>query len=166
MIHIRQAQLTDAPQIIEVMQNAEASGFMLFNPGERNISVSGCEKMIVAFQEDFRSALFVAQLEDKIVGYFIIKSEGPSRVSHRAYIVIGVHEAARGQGVGHALFEAGIKWAKEVPLHRLELTVIANNEAAVHLYQRVGFEIEGTKKHSLLIDGQYVDEYYMSLLLS
>jgi RimJ/RimL family protein N-acetyltransferase len=50
-------------------------------------------------------------------------------------------------------------------IHRLELTVMTHNEAGIALYRRPGFEIEGVKKQSLLMDGQYVDEYYMAKLL-
>jgi RimJ/RimL family protein N-acetyltransferase len=56
-------------------------------------------------------------------------------------------------------------WSREKGIHRLELTVMAHNTNAIGLYQKVGFQIEGTKKGSLFVDGQYVDEYYMAKLL-
>jgi RimJ/RimL family protein N-acetyltransferase len=40
------------------------------------------------------------------------------------------------------------------------------NEAALALYRKMGFEIEGKKRHSLLINNTYVDEYWMAKLLS
>ncbi len=48
---------------------------------------------------------------------------------------------------------------------RLELTVRCDNTSAIALYQKQGFTIEGTKYRSLLVEGEYVDEYYMGLLL-
>jgi RimJ/RimL family protein N-acetyltransferase len=42
---------------------------------------------------------------------------------------------------------------------------MTHNEAGIALYRRRGFEIEGIKKHSLLLSGRYVDEYYMARLL-
>ncbi|GAE36015.1 acetyltransferase [Halalkalibacter akibai JCM 9157] len=50
-------------------------------------------------------------------------------------------------------------------IHRLELTVVTRNEIGISLYQKMGFEIEGRKRDSLLINSEYVDEYYMSKLL-
>ncbi len=41
---------------------------------------------------------------------------------------------------------------------------MTRNEAGIALYRRRRFEIEGIKKHSLLVGGQYVDEYYMARL--
>jgi len=58
------------------------------------------------------------------------------------------------------------RWAKKNNLHRLELTVMAHNEAALALYKKMGFEIEGRKKHTLFINGSFVDEYCMAKLLS
>lgn len=80
-------------------------------------------------------------------------------------MVIGVHSDSRGQGVGKALFAAVTLWAKEMKLHRLELTVLVKNEVAVNLYKKMGFVIEGTKKDSLLIDGHFEDEYYMAKII-
>lgn len=70
------------------------------------------------------------------------------------------------KGVGTKLFTKLEEWAKERAIHRLELTVMVHNIAGIALYKNMGFEIEGTKRHSLFIDGNYVDEYYMSKLLN
>ena len=55
-----------------------------------------------------------------------------------------------------------------MPLQRndvLESKKYVLNEAGIALYKKRGFEVEGTKKHSLLVNGQYVDEYYMARLV-
>ncbi|KHF26789.1 putative acetyltransferase YhhY [Anoxybacillus sp. BCO1] len=58
------------------------------------------------------------------------------------------------------------RWAREKGVHRLELTVVIDNAPAISLYQKMGFEQEGVKRHSLNINGRYVDEYCMAKLLS
>lgn len=40
-----------------------------------------------------------------------------------------------------------------------------HNEGAIRLYKNRGFKIEGLKEKSLLVDGRYVDEYYMAKIL-
>lgn len=165
MIEIRRAESYDADQIVQVIKNAEDSGYMMFNPGEREISPESFAKFIDMLSAKEKSGVFIACEEHQVLGYLIVQNENPQRISHRAYIVAGVHSDSRGKGVGKALFSHVIAWAKSVHLHRLELTVIAENVSAVTLYQKMGFEIEGVKRDSLLVNDGYVDEYYMAMLL-
>jgi putative acetyltransferase len=51
-------------------------------------------------------------------------------------------------------------------LTRLELEVYADNEAAIHLYKRFGFEEEGHLRQHAFRDGQYVDSIVMGRLLN
>lgn len=166
MIEIREANRNDAEQLAAVMKNAEASGNMLFDPGERVISLEPFAEFIEASNSSGKSKVFVACENERILGYLIVQNEASRRVSHRAYLVIGVHSDARGKGIGTSLFRHTLIRANEVNLHRLELTVIADNKPAIALYQKMGFEIEGIKRDSLISNGHYVDEYYMSKLMA
>ncbi|MDY0404855.1 GNAT family N-acetyltransferase [Virgibacillus sp. 179-BFC.A HS] len=67
--------------------------------------------------------------------------------------------------MGTKLFKELEWWAFNHNIHRLELAVIIQNEPALSLYKKMDFEIEGTKRHFLCIDGKVVDEYDMSKLL-
>ena len=92
---------------------------------------------------------------------------GPARRNrHSLYLVMGVRKAAWGHGIGGALLQSIERWAIASAIHRLELTVISSNERAIRTYRGCGFVPEGTKRHSLMVDGSYVDELYMSKLLS
>lgn len=159
---VRQAVLEDAPQIAGVMENVEASGWMLFNSGERNIEESGLQQLIHQLGEAPKAKFFVAVEQGNILGYAMIRGEQLQRTSHRAAVM---HDASRGKGVGTALFGAMITWAKEAAIHRLELTVIEHNTQALHLYKKMGFEVEGIKKDSLKIEEAYVNEVHMSKIL-
>lgn len=55
MIEIRKAENRDAEQIVEVIKNAEDSGFMMFNPGERQISAESFAKFIDVLNANERS---------------------------------------------------------------------------------------------------------------
>lgn len=165
-MEVRIATSDDAKDIVGVMQDAEASNFMMYGPGERNITPEQFERYIDVLKGKEHSEIFVAVEEDKILGYLILQGEvTPKRISHRASIVIGVHSESRGKGVGTALFEYAHLWAMDRGIHRLELSVISTNEQAFKLYKKMGYETEGVKKHSLAIDGTYVDEYYMAKFL-
>ena len=55
-----------------------------------------------------------------------------------------------------------VLWANENNISRLELTVMCPNSMAKQLYEKNGFEVEGTKRNSIFMNGKYIDEYYMS----
>jgi RimJ/RimL family protein N-acetyltransferase len=57
-----------------------------------------------------------------------------------------------------------IAWAPGAGIKRLELTVHTANARAVSVYQRCGFQIEGTRRSSMLVDGVYTDEYLLALI--
>jgi RimJ/RimL family protein N-acetyltransferase len=72
----------------------------------------------------------------------------------------------RGRGVGSALLEAAIDWARERNLHKLSLSVFAHNAAAIALYRKHGFVEEGRRvKHFRRANGELWDALEMGLLL-
>ena len=162
---IRAAEPNDAKQLVNLIEQVESSGFMLFEPGERKISDEQMKKRIESVKEEKSSAILIAEDNGVIVGYLFAIGGNPTRTKHSVYIAIGVAESERGKGIGAKLFEALEEWANQQSIHRLELTVMTYNTAGIALYKKMGFEIEGTKRNSLLVDGKYVDEYYMSKLL-
>ncbi|QDG78366.1 GNAT family N-acetyltransferase [Labrenzia sp. PHM005] len=87
------------------------------------------------------------------------------RRSHTAGLGIGVHDAYTGRGIGQALLAELLAIADDwMDVRRMELTVIADNAAAVRLYEKAGFMIEGTLKAYVYRDGEYVDAYAMARL--
>ncbi|WP_443089171.1 GNAT family N-acetyltransferase [Xylophilus sp.] len=70
-----------------------------------------------------------------------------------------------GPGPGHEPAAPARQWAAQAGIRRLELTVVASNRRAIALYERAGFAREGVRRQSLFIDGGYVNELHMALLL-
>jgi len=72
---------------------------------------------------------------------------------------------AQGQGVGSALMVALLDWADNwARLLRLELTVFTDNPAAIALYKKFGFQIEGTHRAYALRNGAFADVLAMARL--
>ncbi|UJL46145.1 GNAT family N-acetyltransferase [Virgibacillus sp. NKC19-16] len=163
----REIDTSDSEKFAQLTSQVEASSeYMLWEAGERNIPPEQQEKMIERIGESENSTIFVAENDNnELVGYLLVIGGNAKRNKHAAYIVIGISKDYRGQGIGKRLFKDLEQWASNHNIHRLELTVVTRNEAGVSLYKKIGFEIEGTKRHSLFIDGEFVDEYYMSKLL-
>lgn len=165
-MRIRQAEEKDAESFAKLIQAVEnTSDYMLYGPGERPFDPESKKKMIAAFIFENNSAIFVADKDEELLGFLIAKGGSAKRNLHTAYLVIGILDNYRGTGIGTKLFEELFSWAHKQNLHRLELTVMSHNKAGKRLYTKMGFEVEGTKRHSLLIDGKYIDEFYMSKLL-
>lgn len=159
---IRHAKAEDAEKLIELIANAESSGFMMFEPGERKMTVEQLEKRIETMESDPTSTILLAEKDEDLLGYLFVIGNTPQRTRHSVYLAIGISEKSRGKGVGTKLFERLDEWAPENNIRRLELTVMVNNRAGLALYQKMGFTIEGIKKNSLKVDGEYIDEYYMA----
>ena len=114
---------------------------------------------------DHSNFFMIAEHKNELIGFMTADRGQYNRIKHTAYIVIGIREKYRGLGIGTKFFEELNKWALKNSITRLELTVVTSNQPALHLYQKCGFTIEGTKKNSMIVDGTYVDEYYMAKLL-
>ncbi|BBF44908.1 acetyltransferase, GNAT family [Lachnospiraceae bacterium KM106-2] len=138
--------------------------YMMYEPGERGKNLSRLENTIDAAVRG-ENLLLLACEGEKLVGYLSAQRSTPRRIRHTAYLVVGILKEYRGKGIGTELFRQLDLWAKEKHITRLELTVMCPNTVAKHLYEKNGFVVEGVKKNSMILDGAYVDEYYMAKIL-
>jgi L-phenylalanine/L-methionine N-acetyltransferase len=106
----------------------------------------------------------VAVASNHVVGLLSVHTfPNRPRRRHVGAIGISVHDEWQGKGIGTALMRAGIDLSdKWLDLTRLELEVYTDNESAIRLYERFGFEREGTLRQHAFRDGQYVDSYMMA----
>lgn len=108
----------------------------------------------------------VAVVNERVVGMMSVHTfPNRPRRRHAGGIAITVHADWQGKGVGTALMRAGIDLADNwLNLTRLELEVYADNEPAIRLYERFGFELEGTLRQYAFRNGQYIDSLTMARL--
>jgi putative acetyltransferase len=79
---------------------------------------------------------------------------------------MSVADGWRGRGVGTALMQTCVDWAREREIHKLALQVWPHNEVALHLYEKFGFEREGLlRAHYRRSNGELWDAIVMGLLL-
>lgn len=87
------------------------------------------------------------------------------RVRHAGWLGMGVRDDWQGRGIGTALMTAAVDLADRwLGLSRLELDVYPDNEPAVKLYRKFGFEVEGTARKASLREGRLVDVLKMARL--
>ena len=107
----------------------------------------------------------VACMDDRVVGNIAMWTMTSSRRRHAGEIGMAVHDDWQGKGCGKALLSVALDLADHwMDLHRIELRVFTDNEPARRLYERSGFEIEGTLKQFAFREGEYADVYAMERL--
>lgn len=107
-------------------------------------------------------AQYVAVAEEYIVGWADIVPLSRQSMGHVGTLGMGVVSEYRGQGIGNRLLEITIAHAWREGLKRLELEVFADNQSAVSLYEKHGYQIEGVKRYARCIDGVYQDVVVMA----
>jgi RimJ/RimL family protein N-acetyltransferase len=167
MITIREIRESDAEEFLNLCNRVDSeTPFMMFEPDERPTTIQDQKDEIRDILSRDNQMIFVAEKDNQLIGYLAAYGGKYKRNRQTVYIVTGILQGYTSQGLGTRLFEQLEEWAKKRKMHRLDLTVMVHNEAAVALYRKSGFEIEGRKKHSLFINNSYVDEYWMAKLLT
>ena len=163
---IRRAAEADAAAWLELARRIDdETRFMMFEPGERTTTDAEQAKRFRAMEAAGNQAVFLAEVDGEPIGYLGAMGGPFNRSRHRVYLFIGIRDGYQGRGIGTALFTEIEAWARGWGAHRLELTVMPHNTAGLALYRKMGFDIEGTSRDSLCVDGAYVDEIMMAKVL-
>ncbi|WFP49668.1 GNAT family N-acetyltransferase [Methylomonas sp. EFPC3] len=162
-MQIREALISDAATLLRLFNQLDAeTDFMLFEPGERQTTESEQQAIIAAFAQSERRFMYVAETVGDIIGFCVLVGNQQRRNAHTASLVIGVVKSHWRHGAGAKLLEAVIGKADTAGIERIELTVRTDNQAALALYQKFGFAIEGERIGSLNIGGNRFNEFYMA----
>jgi L-phenylalanine/L-methionine N-acetyltransferase len=106
----------------------------------------------------------VACVDGEVVGSLGLETNSTRwRMRHTGRIGMAVRDDWQGKGVGTALMEAVLDLADNwLNLTRIELHVYVDNAAGIALYEKFGFEVEGTHRRFAFRDGEFVDAYSMA----
>lgn len=105
----------------------------------------------------------VAEIKGEVVGSIVVEPMANLRRRHAGSIALAVKGARQGQGIGGTLMRSAIDLADNwINLMRLELTVFVDNERAVALYRKHGFEVDGEFVDYAFRNGRYVNAYSMA----
>lgn len=107
---------------------------------------------------------FVAVDDGRVVGWCDIAPKMHETLRHSGRLGMGVTASHRGHGIGSALLERTLAAARSRGLTRIELEVRADNTAAIALYRRHGFELEGRLRQFMFVDGVAYDALRMARL--
>lgn len=164
-IIIREATAADAAACMEHSRRVGAETENLsFGADGFPISLEGEKEYIEMMHADPHSVLYVAVRGDEVVGTVSLNGL-PRRMSHRAELGITVLMSEWGKGLGSRLMETVIDFAEKSGIEIIELAVRSDNERAIRLYNKHGFESIGEYKSYFKIDEKYADFKLMNLYL-
>ena len=114
------------------------------------------KKLIQNMKEGEHSVLYLAWKGEEIIGDASLNGF-PRRMSHRGEFGISVAKSEWGQGIGSALLQKIIEYAKEHGTELINLEVRSDNRRAIQMYEKFGFRKIGTSPAYFKIDGEYYD---------
>ena len=162
---VRPAEPGDAEALVRLAEavSAEPGGWLITTDGEWR-SVGDERRYLKAVRRYPHAAVFVAErlAGGALIGRLSLARDTHPASSHVADLGLMVSADARRQGVGSALLEAAVEWARGARIRKLELHVFPWNEPAIHLYEKFGFEREGVRKAHYARGGDYVDAVLMA----
>jgi RimJ/RimL family protein N-acetyltransferase len=168
-VSIELCSVDDAEELIKTVKKYLAdSEYLLTSPNEFDPSPEQERSWIRSFMENENSLLLIAKKGNKIIGNIDITGGKREMTKHTAIIGMGILKEWRNTGLGTALLNKGIEWAKQNPqLEILWLQVFAQNTPAITLYKKAGFEVSGIQKRFFKSkDNIYFDNVIMSLNVS
>lgn len=105
----------------------------------------------------------VATAEGAIVGWCDIAPRDNPLNAHIGTLGMGLVPGYRGRGLGKGMLALALEQARTRKLERIQLSVLHDNDAAIGLYARLGFVVEGRRHREWKHDGVYRDSVLMAL---
>jgi RimJ/RimL family protein N-acetyltransferase len=165
VITIRAAEPGDAQSLVELAREVggEEGSWLLTTEEWR--SVNDERRYLRAVRRHPDAAVYVAVEEDQTIARLSLARDLHPASRHVSDLGLMVASTHRRRGVGRALLEQAVAWARAAGVVKLELHVFPWNEPAIALYESFGFEREGMRRGHYLRDGEPVDAILMALWL-
>ena len=165
MIAIRAAEPGDAQALVQLAGEVggEEGAWLLTTAEWRSVAEE--RRYLRAVRRHPDAAVYVAEEGQQIVGRLSLARDVHPSSRHVADLGLMVAASHRRRGVGRALLEQAVDWARGAEVTKLELHVFPWNTPALSLYESFGFEREGLRKGHYLRDGVPVDAILMALQL-
>jgi RimJ/RimL family protein N-acetyltransferase len=159
---VRRAAPGDAAALVELARSigAEPEGWLIADGEWRSTGEE--RRYLRAVRRHPHAAVFVAECEEGIVGRLSVSRDPHPASEHVADLGVMVARSHRRRGIGLALMQAAEEWAREAGVRKLELHVFPYNEAALRLYERLGYEREGLRRQHFRRGPTYVDAILMA----
>jgi len=161
MIVVRPAEPGDAHGLVSLASavSGEPEGWMIWNEWR---GVGDERRYLRAVRRHPDAAVYVAEVDGRLAGRLSLARDQNPASRHVADLGLMVDERFRRRGVGRALLEQAVEWARGHGVAKLELHVFPWNEPAIALYESFGFQREGFRRRHYLRPDGYADAILMA----
>jgi L-phenylalanine/L-methionine N-acetyltransferase len=162
VIRVRRAEPTDAPALVALAEAVghEEGRWILTTDSWRSVAEE--RRYLKAVERHADAAVFVVEDDGRVVARLSLSRDPHPSSRHVADLGLMVAADYRRRGIGNALLDEAVTWARASGVRKLELHVFPWNEPAVRLYESFGFEREGYRLGHYARDGEYVDAVLMA----
>jgi RimJ/RimL family protein N-acetyltransferase len=159
---IREAAPGDAASLVRLARDvgAEPEGWLIADDSWRGVADE--RRYLKALRRHPHAAVFVAEEGGEIVGRLSVARDPHPGSAHVADLGLMVAAGHRRRGVGRALLERTVQWARAARVRKLELHVFPHNAPAIALYESFGFVREGYRRSHYRRGTGYVDAILMA----
>ena len=158
---IRSPIKEDAEKFMKYRKTTNSeTDFLTRYPEEVNFSIEQAEKFL-------KKVLIFAFLNGEIAGSISLGDvSNMMKLKHRANFGVMVRKKYWNLGIGNLLITRILQIAKDTGYEQVELGVFENNENAIRIYKKIGFEEWGRVRRAFkLKNGNYYDEIIMGIML-
>lgn len=163
---VRQARSDDAEALEKFMQSLIGENLPVLYSKTASPTLDEIITFIRVHSDPSVSLLIVVIDEGRLIGMLDADIHRNSQRSHCANFGMSVLNEYRRHGVGSALLTELFLWAEKHQLKRIELEVFSNNLAAIGLYKKMAFQVEGVKKEAVRVGAGYIDIVQMVRLVA
>lgn len=165
ILRITKASIHDAPFLINFLNRVGGeTDFLTFGLNGFPLTVAEEEDIINECLLVNKKLMLVGKIDDTIVAQLFLTRSNNPRLCHIGDIGITVLKKYWGLSIAKNMLVTAINWAKEKEISRLELLVRSDHLTAINLYQKLGFQIEGTMQKAIKIKERYYANYIMALI--
>jgi hypothetical protein len=164
-VAVRSAAPGDAGELARLVDAvaSEPETGLLMVPGQR--TGRQWKQLIARAETDPASLMLTATLAGRMVGNLGLRPELHGASAHVAVLGMSVAANLRGGGVGTAMLETALTWARTHGYAKVTLSVFPHNRRAITFYERRGFVAEGMRRRQFMRQGRALDEMLMARFL-
>jgi RimJ/RimL family protein N-acetyltransferase len=167
-VTVREATILDAERMLVAATKALVDAPYMLSTAEdtQKLTLEDMEKVLSMIVKNPNYVQFIAEVDGSLVGAIDFRNGDKEKISHQGAFGMTVLPEYRNYGIGRALLETLINWAKNnSKIEKVCLEVMEDNIGAIKLYKTMGFVEEGRKTKGVKIENSYQDLILMALFV-